>query len=176
MIVCFALYAAIVVNYINCFSNVDSFLCSLKKLLHLLYVCVYTSQVYICVCMCIHAPMCPCVYVCMHVRVCASVCVHNHSTFGIQKTIFGSWFSPSSIWVLGIELRLGDSVFTLSHLASPSLAFWNKSAVDMLYNMFLMIKFNLFINDGRPHRGHKHTTFSSYNVASAFDAEVMVGL
>ena len=57
-------------------------------------VCIeFTSSVCVCVCVCLHA--------------CTPTQAHN-GAYGSQRTIFKSWLSLSTIWVLEIELRPSD--------------------------------------------------------------------
>lgn len=48
--------------------------------------------------------------VCMCVFVCVSVCVCVHACLGGERITWGSPFSSSSMWILGIKLRLPSLV------------------------------------------------------------------
>jgi hypothetical protein len=70
----------------------------------------------LCVCVCV------CVSVCVCVCVCVCLCVWMHTCHGIHVEIMHvetsfSEFTPSSMVVLGIKLRL-------SHLAAEAFAHW----------------------------------------------------
>jgi len=74
---------------------------------------------YLCVCMyaCIHVCICVCMYVCMY------VCMHTCMYLGcVSEDNLESWFSPSTVWIPGIELGfLGWGAGTFSLLTGVAL-------------------------------------------------------
>jgi len=96
--------------------------------------CAFNCEVYVymcmhvCVCMCtvhppvyacVHVNVCVCMHMCMYlwsVCVCARVCVYMSTTGPCGWRSSGSQLTPSSTWVMGIELRssgLMANVFAL---------------------------------------------------------------
>ena len=49
--------------------------------------------------------------VCKQVRMCVGACM-SWCPYRGQRITCGSWFSPSTMWVLGIKLRLGSKCFS----------------------------------------------------------------
>ena len=92
--------------------------------------------VHVCMGACVYGCMCVCVHVCIvHVCMCVCVgmygcmCVWVHVYYGTlcvksQGTTWRSWFSSSTEWALGTELRSSCLVaepLAFAHLSSPKL-------------------------------------------------------
>lgn len=85
------------------------YLCIFLSVCVCLFVCVYVCE-YICLlvymCMSMYVSVCVCVGVCVCFCICVCEHVHAHTYGGQEKTIYGTWISLSTTWVLETKLWL----------------------------------------------------------------------